>query len=195
MRLRLSAAVALLLALVLALPAAAQPGLGRTTLVQPAAGPAVPRTHGPATRQLVPYPSSEPAGTIIISNADRTLHRILGNGLAEQFRISVGRDGFTWTGTTYVGAKAEWPGWRPPAEMRERQRGLPDYVPPGPLNPLGARAIYLHSNGRDTLYRIHGTNNAKSIGGYETSGCFRLTNADVMDLFDRVAVGTKVIVR
>ena len=155
----------------------------------------VPRTHGERTMQVVTYPSSEKPGTINISNADRTLHRVLGGGRAERYRISVGRDGFTWTGITIVGRKAEWPAWRPPSEMRKRQPSLPDYVPPGPYNPLGARAIYLFSNGRDTLYRIHGTNSAGTVGGYETSGCFRLTNADVMDLYQKVQNGTKVIVR
>jgi lipoprotein-anchoring transpeptidase ErfK/SrfK len=131
----------------------------------------------------------------VISNAERTLHVILGNGKAARYEISVGRDGFTWTGVTYVGAKAEWPAWRPPAEMRQRQPDLPTYVPPGPYNPLGARALYLYSGGKDTLYRIHGTNNAATIGRYETSGCFRLSNADVLELFEKVKTGTKVIVR
>lgn len=144
---------------------------------------------------IVPYSGSETPGTIIISNADRTLHRVLGNGKAERFDISVGRDGFVWTGTTVVARKSEWPGWRPPTAMRQRDPSLPDYVPPGPYNPLGARALYLYSGGRDTLYRIHGTNSADTIGGYETSGCFRLTNTDVMYLYDKVRNGTKVIVR
>ncbi|MBR9650359.1 L,D-transpeptidase [Thalassovita aquimarina] len=154
----------------------------------------VPRDHGEKTLQIVDYPSTEKPGTIIISNHDRTLHRVLPGGKAEKFRISVGRDGFTWTGTTYVGSKKKWPGWRPPSAMRQRDPSLPDYVPPGPYNPLGARAIYLYANGRDTLYRIHGTNSADTVGGYETSGCFRLTNTDVLDLFQKVPVGTKVIV-
>ena len=155
----------------------------------------VPRTHGPISREIVSFASSERPGTIIISNADRTLHQVLGNGQAVRYKISVGRDGFTWTGTTFVGRKAEWPDWRPPAAMLQRQPTLPSYVPPGPYNPLGARALYLHPNGKDTLYRIHGTNNAASVGGYETSGCFRLSNADVMELFKNVKPGTKVIVK
>lgn len=154
----------------------------------------VPRNHGERTLTIVPFQSNEKPGTIIISNAERTLHRILGGGRAERYQISVGRDGFTWTGTTYVGTKKEWPGWRPPSEMRQRDPSLPDYVPPGPYNPLGARALYLYSGGRDTLYRIHGTNSADTVGGYETSGCFRLTNADVLDLYAKVRNGTKVIV-
>ncbi|THD82448.1 L,D-transpeptidase [Aliigemmobacter aestuarii] len=155
----------------------------------------VPRSHGTTTREVVPYPSSERPGTIIISNSDRTLHVVLGKGQAARYRISVGRDGFTWTGTTYVGRKTEWPEWRPPAAMRQRDPSLPDFVPAGPYNPLGARALYLYSNGSDTLYRIHGTNTAETVGGYETSGCFRLSNADVMELFETVPVGTKVIVK
>ena len=154
----------------------------------------VPRSHGARTLEVVPFASAERPGTIVISNSDRTLHRILGGGRAERYRISVGRDGFVWTGTTIVGAKKEWPGWRPPGAMRRRDPTLPDYVPPGPYNPLGARALYLYQNGRDTLYRIHGTNSADTVGQYETSGCFRLTNADVLDLYAKVGTGTKVIV-
>lgn len=154
----------------------------------------VPRSHGKTTREIVAFQSKEAPGTLLISNKNRRLHRILGNGQAERYRISVGRDGFTWTGTTRVGRKAEWPGWRPPAAMRQRQPDLPGYVPPGPYNPLGARALYLFANGRDTLYRIHGTNSADTVGGYETSGCFRLTNADVLFLYPKVRMGTKVVV-
>lgn len=155
----------------------------------------VPRSHGPRSLEIVRYDGAEQPGTIVISNTGRTLLRVLGGGRAERYRISVGREGFTWVGTTYVGRKEEWPGWRPPAEMRQRDGSLPDYVPPGPYNPLGARALYLFSGGRDTLYRIHGTNSAGTLGGYETSGCFRLSNADVLELFGKVAIGTKVIVR
>ena len=155
----------------------------------------VPRDHGQRTMQVVPFASNEKPGTIIISNADRTLHRVLGGGKAERYEVSIGREGFTWTGVTHVRAKKEWPGWRPPAEMRRRAPSLPDYVPPGPYNPLGARALYLFQGGRDTLYRIHGTNSAGTVGAYETSGCFRLTNADVLDLYAKVGNGTTVIVK
>lgn len=154
----------------------------------------VPRSHGKKTMQIVPFQSREKPGTIIISNADRSLHRVLGGGKAERYDISVGRDGFLWTGTTVVRAKKEWPEWRPPAAMRQRDPSLPAHVPSGPYNPLGARALYLFQGNRDTLYRIHGTNSAGTIGGFETSGCFRLTNADVLDLYDKVRNGTKVIV-
>lgn len=155
----------------------------------------IPRDHGQRTMKVVPFASREKAGTIIISNKDRTLHRVLSGGKAELYKISVGRAGFTWTGVTYVGRKTEWPDWRPPSAMISRDPSLPSYVPPGPYNPLGARALYLFSGGSDTLYRIHGTNSAGTIGGFETSGCFRLTNADVMELFNKVRNGTKVIVQ
>jgi len=154
----------------------------------------IPRSHGPRSMKIVTYAGSETPGTLIISNQNRTLHRILAGGKAEQYRISVGRDGFIWTGTTHVGRKTEWPAWRPPASMRVRDPSLPDYVPPGPYNPLGARALYLYAGNRDTLYRIHGTNSADTLGSFETSGCFRMSNSDVMDLFKKVRNGTKVIV-
>ncbi|MFP1645142.1 L,D-transpeptidase [Pontitalea aquivivens] len=164
-------------------------------LADPGALKSVPRDHGQVTRQIVDFDSREKPGTIVISNSARSLHVVLGKGKAARYDISVGRDGFTWTGETYVGRKAEWPEWRPPAEMRKRDPSLPGHVPPGPYNPLGARALYLYRAGGDTLYRIHGTNNAPSVGNFETSGCFRLSNADVIELFGKVAVGTRVIVR
>lgn len=154
----------------------------------------VPRTLGPVTRRVVAHQTVHPPGTIEISNADRLLHFVHGNGRAAEYDISVGRDGFLWTGTTVIGRKAKWPDWRPPAEMRARQPDLPAHVPPGPYNPLGARAIYLYASGRDTLYRIHGTNNAATVGGFETSGCFRMSNADVLELYEQVRAGAKVIV-
>ncbi|MFC6639815.1 L,D-transpeptidase family protein [Sulfitobacter sp. JBTF-M27] len=143
---------------------------------------------------IVPYSGHEKPGTIIISNSSRTLLRIQSSTRAEKYRVSIGRDGFEWTGTVYVGRKVEWPDWRPPEAMRKRDSSLPNYVPPGPYNPLGARAIYLYSNGHDTLYRIHGTNSSETVGNYETSGCFRLTNRDVIDLFKKVKNRDKVIV-
>lgn len=155
----------------------------------------VPRDHGKETRQIVDYQSEQPPGTIIISNDERTLHVVLKGGKALRYQISVGRDGFTWKGTVVVGAKSKWPEWRPPSEMRKRDPSLPSMVPSGPYNPLGARALYLHAQGRDTLYRIHGTNTAETVGNFETSGCFRLSNADVIDLFERIPIGTKVIVQ
>lgn len=157
--------------------------------------PSVPRDHGTKTKEIVAFQSNENPGTIFISNDERTLHLWLGDGKAARYKISVGREGFVWTGVTYVGRKATWPEWRPPAEMRQRKPDLPEMVPSGPYNPLGARALYLYSGGKDTLYRIHGTNSAGTVGGYETSGCFRLSNADVIELFNIVPEGTKVIVQ
>ena len=159
------------------------------------ASPRVPRTLGPTTRKVIATPTGYKPGTIIISNSQRTLDHVLDAGHVARYTIAIGRDGFAWTGEVTVGGKAEWPTWRPPAEMRKRDPDLPEMVPPGPFNPLGARALYLFKNGRDTLYRIHGTNDATTIGGYETSGCFRLTNADVLELFSTVPIGTKVIVK
>lgn len=156
-------------------------------------GPPLP-AMGPTFRQEVKLPSEEPAGTILIRKDEKALYFITGEGKALRYAISVGREGFGWTGSATVGAKKEWPDWRPPAEMREREPGLPAFVPAGPYNPLGARAIYLYRNGADTLYRIHGTNNPDGIGFDGTSGCFRLTNTDVMDLFRRVSIGARVVV-
>lgn len=151
-------------------------------------------TMGPSLRSAVVFQTAETAGTIVIRKDEKALYLVVSPGQALRYQISVGREGFGWTGTVRVGAKKEWPEWRPPAEMRGRQRGLPEFVPAGPYNPLGARALYLHDGGRDTLYRIHGTNDPKGVGFDGTSGCFRLTNTDVVDLFRRVPVGTKVIV-
>jgi lipoprotein-anchoring transpeptidase ErfK/SrfK len=189
-------ALAIAVAMVLPSLATAQP-LSSAQHVPPPlhlAG-SVPRTLGPSSMRLVRYETSEPAGTVIVSNSERTLHLVLGNGMAEQYTISIGREGFTWTGVTRIGRKAEWPDWRPPAEMRVREPDLPEIVPAGPMNPLGARAIYLHKGQKDTLYRIHGTNDAATVGQHQTSGCFRLSNSDVLALYDKVKVGAKVIVK
>ncbi|WP_306260784.1 L,D-transpeptidase [Pararhizobium sp. IMCC21322] len=155
----------------------------------------IPRTHGPATKVRMQLQTGEISGTIIISNSARTLDVVQDRKTVVRYKIGIGREGFTWTGTAVVGRKAEWPTWRPPAEMRARQPGLPETVVPGPHNPLGARALYLFQNGKDTLYRIHGTNDASSVGGGVTSGCFRLSNSDVLDLYANIPTGTKVIVR
>jgi lipoprotein-anchoring transpeptidase ErfK/SrfK len=161
----------------------------------PAEAAKVPRSHGPATRRLVSVATGERPGTILISNAARTLDVVRSATAVERYTIGIGRDGFTWTGTVTIGQKAEWPSWRPPAEMRQRQSGLPELVPPGPLNPLGARALYLYKGGKDTLFRIHGTNDAATVGGYVTSGCFRMTNADILEFYRRTPIGTRVVVR
>lgn len=155
----------------------------------------IPRTHGPTTRRVVDLKTGERPGTILVSTAERTLDLVLDGARVARYTIGVGRDGFVWAGTVTVGRKAEWPAWRPPREMLARDPSLPESVPPGPFNPLGARALYLHQGGRDTLYRIHGTNDSPSVGGFVSSGCFRMTNADVLELYDRVKIGAKVIVR
>ena len=142
-------------------------------------------------RQLVFYRSLEQPGTIIIDTQERHLYLIQDSTHALRYGIGVGRDGFTWQGLLRISRKAEWPDWRPPPEMIERQPYLPRFMAGGPGNPLGARAMYLGN----TVYRIHGTNAPETIGQAVSSGCFRLVNDDVMDLYDRVPVGTKVIVR
>jgi lipoprotein-anchoring transpeptidase ErfK/SrfK len=144
----------------------------------------------PLRRQMVAYNTNEPAGTIIIDTARTFLYLTLGNGQALRYGIGVGREGFTWSGTQTITRKAEWPDWIPPAEMVARQPYLPRWVGGGPGNPLGARAMYLGN----TDYRIHGTNDPTTIGKNVSSGCIRLQNADVEDLYERVGVGAKVIV-
>jgi lipoprotein-anchoring transpeptidase ErfK/SrfK len=141
-------------------------------------------------RQIVSYPTGEAAGTIIIDTPHTYLYYVLGGGQAVRYGIGVGREGFTWSGVQSVTKKAEWPDWTPPAEMIARQPYLPRYMAGGPGNPLGARAMYLGG----TVYRIHGTNAPETIGTRVSSGCIRLTNQDVTDLYSRVSVGTKVIV-
>jgi lipoprotein-anchoring transpeptidase ErfK/SrfK len=141
-------------------------------------------------RQIVNYPTREAAGTIIIDTPNTYLYYVLGNGQAMRYGIGVGRDGFTWSGTQTITKKAEWPDWTPPPEMIVRQPYLPRHMAGGPGNPLGARAMYLGG----TIYRIHGTNAPSTIGTHVSSGCIRLTNQDVTDLYSRVGVGTKVIV-
>jgi lipoprotein-anchoring transpeptidase ErfK/SrfK len=141
-------------------------------------------------RQVVSYPTREAPGTIIIDTPNTYLYYVMGNGQAMRYGIGVGRDGFTWSGTQSVTKKAEWPDWTPPAEMIQRQPYLPRHMAGGPGNPLGARAMYLGG----TVYRIHGTNAPDTIGKHVSSGCIRLTNEDVTDLYSRVSVGTKVVV-
>jgi lipoprotein-anchoring transpeptidase ErfK/SrfK len=141
-------------------------------------------------RQVVSYATREAPGTIIIDTPNTYLYYVLGNGQAIRYGIGVGRDGFTWSGVQTVTRKAEWPAWTPPAEMIARQPYLPRHMAGGPGNPLGARAMYLGG----TIYRIHGTNMPETIGTQVSSGCIRLTNQDVSDLYSRVSVGTKVIV-
>ena len=141
-------------------------------------------------RQVVNFPTREPAGTIIIDTPNTYLYLILGHGEAMRYGIGVGRDGFTWAGIERVSRMKEWPDWFPPAEMIERQPYLPRMMAGGPGNPLGARALYLGH----TLYRIHGTNQPSTIGKFVSSGCIRLLNGDIEDLYSRVQVGSRVIV-
>ena len=142
-------------------------------------------------RQAVFYRSQHPVGTIIIDTAERHLYLIESETRALRYGIGVGRDGFTWAGLLTITRKQEWPDWRPPPEMIERQPYLPRFMAGGPGNPLGARAMYLGN----TVYRIHGTNAPETIGHAVSSGCFRLVNDDVIDLYDRTPIGTHVIVR
>jgi lipoprotein-anchoring transpeptidase ErfK/SrfK len=141
-------------------------------------------------RQLVSFQTKEPAGTIIIDTPHTYLYLILGHGQAMRYGIGVGREGFTWSGSERVSRMKEWPDWFPPAEMIERQPYLPRMMAGGPGNPLGARALYLGH----TLYRIHGTNQPSTIGSFVSSGCIRLLNEDIEDLYSRVQVGTRVVV-
>jgi len=141
-------------------------------------------------RQIVNFPSHEAPGTVIIDTANTFLYYVLGSSKAIRYGIGVGREGFTWSGVKSVARKAEWPDWYPPAQMIVRQPYLPRMVAGGPGNPLGARAIYIGG----TEYRIHGTNDPTSIGKRASSGCIRLVNDDVIDLYNRVTLGARVIV-
>ena len=138
----------------------------------------------------VDYPTQEQAGTIIIDTPNTFLYLVLGRGKALRYGIGVGREGFTWSGTQKISKMSEWPDWFPPSEMIQRQPYLPRVMAGGPGNPLGARALYLGN----TLYRIHGTNQPSTIGQFVSSGCIRLTNEDIEDLYRRVRVGTHVVV-
>ncbi|HTC98636.1 MAG TPA: L,D-transpeptidase [Bradyrhizobium sp.] len=142
-------------------------------------------------KQMVLYRTTEPPGTIIVSTAERHLYLVQPGGRALRYGIGVGRDGFQWQGMVVITNKKEWPDWTPPPEMIARQPYLPRFMAGGPGNPLGARAMYLGT----TVYRIHGTNRPDTIGTKVSSGCFRLVNNDVADLYDRVPVGTKVIIK
>jgi lipoprotein-anchoring transpeptidase ErfK/SrfK len=179
-------------------PAAAPGGgepSGATTVAalppeyQPEQGP--PQQLPPRfSRQLVNYVTKEPAGTIIVDTPHTYLYLILGHGKALRYGIGVGREGFTWSGTERIARMKEWPDWYPPKEMIARQPYLPRFMAGGLSNPLGARALYLGN----TLYRIHGTNQPSTIGTFVSSGCIRLTNEDIEDLYDRVTLGTRVVV-
>jgi lipoprotein-anchoring transpeptidase ErfK/SrfK len=141
-------------------------------------------------RQMVDYRTREPAGTVVIDTPNTYLYLVLGNGKALRYGIGVGREGFTWAGEERISKMSEWPDWHPPAEMIERQRYLPRFMAGGPGNPLGARALYLFKS----LYRIHGTNQPSTIGQFVSSGCIRLLNEDIEDLYSRINVGTRIVV-
>jgi lipoprotein-anchoring transpeptidase ErfK/SrfK len=164
---------------VAALPPAYQPEQGPTKEILPQ-----------FRRTMVDYPTVEAAGAIIIDTPNRYLYLTLGNGKAIRYGVGVGREGFTWSGTERISRMKEWPDWLPPKEMITRQPYLPRFMAGGETNPLGARAMYLGN----TEYRIHGTNQPSTIGSFVSSGCIRLTNEDVEDLYRRVTVGTRVIV-
>jgi hypothetical protein len=146
---------------------------------------------GPYARQIVFFRSNEPPGTLVVHTSERFVYLVQGNNRALRYGIGVGREGFQWAGLVRVSRKAEWPDWRPPPEMIARQPYLPRVMAGGPGNPMGARALYLGS----TVFRIHGTNQPETIGHAISSGCFRLANGDIIDLYSRVPLGTKVVVR
>ena len=147
-----------------------------------------------ATHRMVRDATGEAVGTVTVDTRTRKLFLSLRDGRAIEYRIAVGRQGFAWKGMAQIGRKAFWPGWTPPPEMLARQPGLPAHTDGGLENPLGARALYLFQDHKDTLFRIHGTNEPKSIGKAVSSGCIRMLNADVIDLFQRVGKGTPVVV-
>jgi lipoprotein-anchoring transpeptidase ErfK/SrfK len=173
----------------------ADPGQGRQyantePMADPMLEPPGPPIDPQFMRQEVAYQGTEAPGTIIIDTPNHFLYLVGTDGRALRYGIGVGRPGFTWSGVHTVTHKKEWPDWVPPAEMLQRQPGLPHFMPGGPNNPLGARAMYLGS----TLYRIHGSNEPWTIGQNVSSGCIRMRNTDVMDLYERVKVGSKVVV-
>lgn len=141
-----------------------------------------------STRQRIAYQTREAVGTILIDTTKRRLYLVEPAGFAQSYQVGVGKEGYGWWGTEHVTAKREWPDWRPPADMLARRPDLPEYMTGGPDNPLGARALYLG----DTLYRIHGSNEPETVGTASSSGCFRMTNTDVIDLYKRVGIGAKV---
>jgi lipoprotein-anchoring transpeptidase ErfK/SrfK len=147
--------------------------------------------EGALERQVVFFRTTEPPGTIVVHTNERFLYLVQENNRAMRYGIGVGRDGFQWAGQHKISRKQEWPDWRPPPEMIERQPYLPRFMAGGPGNPMGARALYIGS----TIYRIHGTNQPQTIGHAVSSGCFRLVNDDIVDLYERVPVGTRIVVK
>ena len=147
-----------------------------------------------STREVVDNPTREAPGTIVVDTPRKLLFLVQADGTAVRYRVAVGKQGFTWQGTAEIGLRAQWPSWTPPKEMLRRKPYLPRHMAGGPRNPLGARALYLFSGGRDTLLRIHGTNEPSSIGRNASSGCIRMLNKDIIDLYERAPVGTRVVV-
>lgn len=197
-RLRFALAVMVIGLMVVPVPAQAQrpPSMSTDEMKiddQPGYEPGADEEQLPAAfqRQVVFFRTVEPPGTIVIHTSERYLYVVQGNSRALRYGIGVGRDGFQWAGQLRIARKAEWPDWTPPPEMIERQPYLPRWMAGGPGNPLGARALYLGN----TVYRLHGTNQPQTIGHAVSSGCFRLVNDDVIDLYNRVPVGTRVVVR
>ena len=170
-------------------PGQAAPGAGsRGAFAEPASPQAAPAMR--LRREVVAFEGRQAPGTIVIDTPSKYLYLVQPGGQALRYGIGVGRPGFTWSGTKTITAKREWPDWTPPSEMLKRRPDLPHHMEGGPANPLGARAMYLGS----TLYRIHGTNEPNTIGTNVSSGCIRMMNEDVVDLYERVRVGTKVLV-
>jgi lipoprotein-anchoring transpeptidase ErfK/SrfK len=145
-------------------------------------------------RHVVDYHRKEAPGTIVVESDDRYLYYVLPEGKALRYGVTVGEDALAWSGVATVGRMQEWPAWVPTPEIKQRLANIPDYVKPGPHNPLGARALYLHQDNKDTLFRIHGTNQPEYIGRAISSGCIRMTNEDAIDLYNRVKIGTPVVV-
>jgi lipoprotein-anchoring transpeptidase ErfK/SrfK len=193
--LRSVAALAIIAGAALASPAMAQADLSSGSIaagIVPSStfGHGQAKEHTSIPREIVNYATHHAPGTIIVSTAERRLYLVLENGKALRYGVGVGRPGFEWKGAQTITQKAEWPDWRPPAEMLKRRPDLPRFMKGGEDNPLGARAMYLGSS----IYRIHGSNEPESIGHAVSSGCIRMLNEDVVDLYKRVKVGTRVVV-
>ncbi len=176
-------------------------GSAEAFFLQPQAQPAPQHLASPAIeqgaipREVVAFDRGYAPGTIVVSTAERRLYLVMPNGQAVRYGVGVGRQGFSWKGVAYVGRKGVWPAWSPTTTMVKLNRNLPRHREPGLDNPLGARALYLYQGNRDTLFRIHGTNEPWSIGDQVSSGCIRMLNEDILDLYNRVPVGATVLVK